>query len=142
VVRNVCTPRSYNRRRHRHHTGADVPCCARLPTTHCGGTDHLPPSMCFLVGHGTDTAFRTCTDFAFAGLAPPRTRHSDGSSFLVAFSNTLEGVANVSRGNRACRTCRRGCHEDAKRKLPPWNLSYTDDTRRRSCCCGHSRLST
>jgi len=31
----------------------------------------------------------------------------------------------MSQGNRACRACRRGCHEDATRKLLPWNLSLT-----------------
>jgi len=46
-----------------------------------------------------------------------------GSSFLVAFSwHPLENVANMSRGNRACR---RGCHEDDTRKLLPWNSSFS-----------------
>jgi len=30
-----------------------------------------------------------------------------------------------SRECRACRACRRGCHEDAARKLQPWNSSCT-----------------
>jgi len=32
----------------------------------------------------------------------------------------------MSRGNRACR---RGCHEDATRKLLPWNFSITEQRR-------------
>jgi len=36
------------------------------------------------------------------------------SSFFVA----------SSWGCRACRACRRGCHEHATRQLLPWNSSY------------------
>jgi len=58
------------------------------------------------------------------------------SSFpLSILVTSLRGcrLANKSRGNRACRTCRmrmlrgssRGCHEDATRKTVTWNLSFT-----------------
>jgi len=35
---------------------------------------------------------------------------------------------NKLRGCRACRACPRGCHEDARRKLLPWNLSLRRKT--------------
>ena len=31
----------------------------------------------------------------------------------------------MSVTSRACRACRRGCHEDAARKLLSWNLGFT-----------------
>jgi len=39
--------------------------------------------------------------------------------------DTRDILVASSRGCRACRACRRGCHEDATRKLLPWNFSFT-----------------
>jgi len=38
---------------------------------------------------------------------------------------SLPTRATSSRICRACRACQRGCHEDATRKLFPWNLSFS-----------------
>ena len=43
--------------------------------------------------------------------------------------NTRDILVTSSRGCRACRACWRGCHEDATRKLSPWNLSYACITK-------------
>jgi len=45
------------------------------------------------------------------------------ASWTGKLPDTPDILVASSRGCRSCRACRRGCHEDATRKLLPWNLS-------------------
>ena len=40
-------------------------------------------------------------------------------------NNSCSILVASSRGCRACRSCWRGCHEDATRKLQPWNSNLS-----------------